>query len=129
MPVWRMAGKPTYLRLQCKYMERYYNDEKLTPHQRKIMRANNICVKPSGRAIAFNEENEHFNLLLKRTPVTPSLNVAIWRDQDVIVGQKAAMELWHIPCRHSRFSGTSLEANIMELEELLLLSNVFASHE
>ncbi len=39
------------------------------------------------------------------------------------------MGLWGIPCCRSRFSGTSLEADILELEELLSLSNVFVSHE
>ncbi len=57
MPVWRMTGKTTYLRPQCKYMEMYYNDKKSTPCLREIMRANNFCVKPSGRAIAFGKEN------------------------------------------------------------------------
>jgi hypothetical protein len=79
MPVWRMTGKTTYLHLQCKYMETYYYDKKLTLCQCKIMRANIFCVKLLGRAIAFNKENKHYNLLLKRTPVTPSLDVAIWR--------------------------------------------------
>ncbi len=74
-----MTGKTTYLCLQCKYMEMYYNDKKTTPCLCEIMRANNFCVKPLGRAIAFDKENEHYNLLLKRNPVTPCLDLAIWR--------------------------------------------------
>jgi hypothetical protein len=61
--------------------------------------------------------------------VTPCLDLAIWRSQHVMVRQKAATELWGIPCTHARVIGTSLEADILEREQLLLLSNVFVSHE
>ena len=39
------------------------------------------------------------------------------------------MKLWGIHCTCTRVIGTSLEADILELEQLLLLSNVFVSHE
>jgi hypothetical protein len=61
--------------------------------------------------------------------VTPCLDLAIGRSRHVMVGQKAATELWGIPRTCARFIGTSLEAVIRELEQLLLLSTVFVSHE
>jgi hypothetical protein len=42
------------------------------------MRANAFCVKQSGRPVAFDEENKNYNLMIKRAPVTPSLDLAIF---------------------------------------------------
>jgi hypothetical protein len=60
-------------------METFYNKQKVTPILREIMRANNLCVKSTGRAVAFDEQNKNYNLLLKRTPVTPSIDMAVAR--------------------------------------------------
>jgi hypothetical protein len=58
-------------------MELFYDETKTDPIFFEIMRVNNFCVKYSGRAVAFDNENEYYNMLLKETPVTPSIDVAI----------------------------------------------------
>ena len=93
LPVWKMLGKTTYLRLQCKYMETVYNDRKSPPIYQEIMRANVFCVKLSSSVVAFDEQNKNYNLCLKKTPTTLSLDVAIMRLHHVMMGEKAAKEL------------------------------------
>ncbi len=63
--IWKVFGKTTYLRLQCEFMETFYDARKLPVIYREIMRANAFCVKQSGTAVAFDEENEHYNAILK----------------------------------------------------------------
>jgi hypothetical protein len=50
-----MMNKTTYLRLQCEFMETFYNDDKMLPINREIMRANAFCVKGSGKSIAYDD--------------------------------------------------------------------------
>jgi hypothetical protein len=128
LPIWKMMNKTTYLRLQCEFMETFYNDDKMPPINREIMRANAFCVKASGKSVAFDEENEHYNCLLKRMPVTPRLDLAIMRSRHVMAGNKTAREMWGLP--RSRWKrGTSLVDDILDLESLLGLSGVFTSTE
>ena len=60
--IWKVFGKTTYLRLQCEFMEKFYDSAKLPPIYREIMRANAFCVKESGTAVAFDEENENLTV-------------------------------------------------------------------
>ena len=94
MRIWKIFGKPTYLKLQCEFMERAYNDDILPPVLREMMRANNLCVRSSGRSVAFDEQNEHQNLRIKKTHKSDSLELAIKRSRHVVMGAKAAIELW-----------------------------------
>jgi hypothetical protein len=87
------------MRLQCEYMEKFYDNDKVPPIYQEIMRANNFCVKSPGKTVAFDKENENYNLRLKRTPVTMSLDVAIMRSCHVMIGDKAAKEMWGVPMR------------------------------
>ncbi len=104
----------------------FYNDNRMTPANRETMRANAFCVKSSGWSVAFDEENEHYNCLLKRMPVTPSLDLAIMRSRHAIAGSKSAREMWGLP--HNRWKrGTSLDDDILDLESLLGVSGVFVS--
>jgi hypothetical protein len=41
---WKMAGKTTYLRLQCKHIEGLYGENGITPLKREIMRINKTVV-------------------------------------------------------------------------------------
>jgi hypothetical protein len=92
--IWKTFGKPTYLKLQCEFMERCYNNDILDPVHREIMRTNSFCVRSSGRAVAFDEENENQNLRIKKTPKTDSLELSVKRSRHVVIGTKAAVELW-----------------------------------
>jgi hypothetical protein len=58
LSIWKMSGKTTYMRLQCECMEKFYDNDKVPPIYREIMRANNFCVKSSDKALAFDKENE-----------------------------------------------------------------------
>ncbi len=78
IPVWKGFGKTMYLWLQCEFMETFYDPDKVLPIHWEIMRANAFCVKQSGRPVAFDEENKNYNLMIKRAPVTPSLDLAIF---------------------------------------------------
>jgi hypothetical protein len=60
------------------------------------MRANNFCVKNSGGAVAFDDENEYYNMLLKKTPVMLLIDVAINRSHHVMIAHKTAREMWVI---------------------------------
>jgi hypothetical protein len=127
--IWKVFGKTTYLRLQCEYMETFYDSRKLPVIYREIMRANAFCVKQSGTAVAFNEENEHYNAILKRSPVTPSLDLAIEHSRHVMVGDKAAKEVWGMPKSRDRIRGTSLEEDIIDLEIFLHACEIFVTHD
>jgi hypothetical protein len=50
-------------------------------------------MKSSGRGVAFDEQNEHYNLQLKKTPVAPSLDLAIAQLRHAFLGVKAAQGL------------------------------------
>jgi hypothetical protein len=97
LPVWKIYGKNNYMQFQCEYMEWFFDDEVLSPVCRGIMRANSFCVKSSGRGVAFDKQNEHYNLRLKNTPVAPLLDLAIVQSLHAILGVKAAKELWGLP--------------------------------
>jgi hypothetical protein len=58
LSIWKMSGKTTYMRLQCEYMEKFYDNGKVPPIYQEIMSANNFCVMSSGKAVAFDEENK-----------------------------------------------------------------------
>ena len=88
MPIWKMFGKNTYLRLQCEYLETFYDDKKVAPVYREIMRANSFCVKRSGASVAFDDEIENYNRSIKKTPATPSLNIAVVRSRHVMAGER-----------------------------------------
>lgn len=105
-------------------MELFYNDEHMPVANREIMHANAFCVKPSGRSVAFDEENEHYNCLLKQMPVTPLLDLAVMQSRHVIAGNKTAREMWGLS-QHRWKRGTSLEDDILDLESLLGVSGVF----
>ena len=66
-----------------------------------------FCVNLSSSVIPFDEQNENYNLCLKKTPTTSSLDVAIMRLRHVMVGNKAAKELWGI-----RKQGKQVEQNL-----------------
>jgi hypothetical protein len=93
MSIWKLIGKTTYLCLQCEYLETFYNDDKVPPVYREIMRANAFCVKRSGTSIAFDDENENYNRIIKKTPVSPSLAVAVVRSRHVMISEKANTEV------------------------------------
>jgi hypothetical protein len=128
MPVWKVLGKTTYLRLQCKYMEMFYSDKKVPSIYQEFMRANVFCVKLSSRVVVFDEQNENYNLCLKQTPTTSSLDVAIMWSRHVMAGDKAAKELRGVPTRRDRTRGTSLADDTLELEGVLFAANVFVRH-
>jgi hypothetical protein len=133
LPIWKTFGKNNYLKIQCEFMERCYDDILFPPIYREIMRANNLCVKPSGHAVAFDEQNENMNLRLKRCPKVDSLDLAIRRSRHLIVGGKAAKELWGDRKRKKittdRIRGNTLEDDIALLEQLLVRCNIFMTHE
>jgi hypothetical protein len=81
------------MRLQGEYTGKFYDNDKVHLIYQEIMRANNFCVKSSGKTVAFDEENKNYNLQIKCTPVTMSLDVAIMRSHHVIIGDKAAKEM------------------------------------
>jgi hypothetical protein len=59
-----MHQKTTYLRLQCDFMETFYDKAKVPAHIREIIRANNFCVKASSKVVAFDFQNKNYNLYL-----------------------------------------------------------------
>lgn len=127
MSIWKMLAKITYLKLQCEYIKNFY-DGKVPSIYREIKRANAFCVKPSRSAIAFDEEIENYNNLLKKTPSTPSLDVKVIKSHHVMAGDKAGKKMWGIPNRRSLIRGTSLEDDILELEVLMHSASIFISH-
>jgi hypothetical protein len=133
LPIWKTFGKTNYLKIQCEFMERCYDDKLLPPIYREIMRANNFCVKSSGHAVAFDEQNENMNLRIKRCPKADSLDMAIRRSRHLIVGGKGAKELWGDRKRKNTTTdsirGNSLEDDVALLEQLLLRSNIFMTHD
>jgi hypothetical protein len=116
LPIWKMTGKSTYFRLQCEFMELFYEETKTEPIFCEIMRANNFCVQYSGKAVAYDDENEYYNMLLKKTPGMPLIDIAITRSHNVMIAHKAAREMWGNPiiCKNAR--GASLEHNIIKIE-------------
>jgi hypothetical protein len=127
LPIWKMMGKNIYMRLQCEYMETFYDDKKVPGVYREIMRANSFCTKPSGATVAFDEENEHYNRMLKQMPVAPTLEGAVMRSRHVVLANKAAKEMWGLP--KSRWKrGTSLTDDIFDIEGMLATCGVFSSY-
>ncbi len=74
-------------------MELFYDESKVSAYIREIMRANSFCVKASTKAVAFDFENENYNLYLKRTPIALTLDLAIIRSHHVMCGMKARIEM------------------------------------
>jgi hypothetical protein len=60
--MWKMSGKTTYMRQQCEYMEKFYDNDNVPLIYPEIMRANNFCVKSSGKAVAFDKEIKNYSL-------------------------------------------------------------------
>jgi hypothetical protein len=118
-------GKSIYFRLLCEFMELFYDETKINPNFCEIMRANNFCVKYSGRAVAFDDENKYCNMLLKKTPVTPSIDVAVTRSCHVMIAHKAAREMWGNPIIRKNIRGTSLEHGIIEIECVISSCEIF----
>ncbi len=112
LPIWKMTGKSTYFRLQCEFLELFYDETKTNSFFCEIMSANNFCVKYSGIAVAFDNENDYYNMLLKKTPVMPSIDVAVTRSRHVMIAHKAARELWGNTIHCKIISRTSLEHDI-----------------
>ncbi len=66
MVYWWHQRKREYLRIQTEYDETYYNNDKVDPYTRDIMRRNSIWVMSnSKRGIAVENVNELYNLYLK----------------------------------------------------------------
>ena len=57
LSAWHMNKKSTYLRLQCDYMELFYDESKVSDYIREIMRVNCFCIKASTKAVAFDFDN------------------------------------------------------------------------
>jgi hypothetical protein len=129
LPIWKMNSNYTYFRLQCEYMETYYNVEWVSPFLRETMRANTFCVNRSGHAVAFDEQNESYDLLLKRTPPTSSIDIVVARSRHVIVADKAAKELWGLTRPRASIRGSSLEDDIIMIETILCRFDIFNNHE
>jgi hypothetical protein len=127
LPIWKMMGKSMYFRLQREFMELFYDETKTNPIFCEIMRENNFCVKSSGRLVAFDDKNK-YNMLLKKTPVTPSIDVAVTRSHHVMIAHKAARELWGDPIFHNNIRGTSLEHNIIKKERVIGSCEIFELH-
>jgi hypothetical protein len=67
-------------------------------------------------------------MLLKKTPVTPSIDVAITRSHHVVIAHKAARELWGDTIHHNNIKGTLLEHDIIEIESVIGSCEVFELH-
>jgi hypothetical protein len=110
-------------------MEIFYDKQKVTPVLHEIMRANTLCVKSTGRAVPFGKGNKNYNPMLKRTPVTPLIDVAIARSRHVMIAAKAVKEMWGLPSTRGNIRGTSLEDNIIELEHVLSSCDIFVTSD
>jgi hypothetical protein len=122
--------KTTYMKCQCKYMERCYDDGKLPPIYHEIMCTNSFYVKASGRAVAFDVQNKNYNLLLKNIPISPSLDLSIMGSRHVMVGDKSSKEMWGLPRqRNGMIRGTLLETDILELESIIISCRIFVTHD
>jgi hypothetical protein len=111
-------------------MERSYNGTILLPVLHEIMHANAFCVKATGGAVAFDEQNEYYNLRLKKTPVTPLLDLAIMRLHHAMVGDKAAKEMWGLTGQCSgTIRGRVLESEISKFECVLNSCCIFVDHK
>ncbi len=58
-----------------------------------------------------------------------TLDVAIIRSRHVMIGDKAAEEMWGVPKRQGKIRGILLEDDILELEGVMHLCLIFVSHE
>ena len=131
LSAWHMNKKSTYLRLQCDYMELFYDESKVSDYIREIMRVNCFCVKASTKAVAFDFENENYNLYLKQTPIASRLDLAILRSRHVMCGMKARIEM----AGSNRYRkkqlarGASEEEDVIMLEALLTKCLVFTTHQ
>jgi hypothetical protein len=67
-------------------MESFYDKAKVLAHICEIMHANIFCVKASSKAVAFEFQNENYNLYLKQTPVALSIDLSIMRLHHVMCG-------------------------------------------
>ncbi len=126
-----MSGKTMYLCLQYDYMERFYDKAKVPAYIHEIMRANNFCVKALSKVVAFDFRNKNYNLYLKRTPVSPSLELLIMRSRHVMCGMKAKIEMEGLPeyCSKKLSCGVSEEDEVMMLEGILAKCLVFTNHQ
>ena len=126
---WKMCGKHTYLQEQCEQIENVYDDTKLSPVLREIMRSNSISVySDSKKGMAHDESNEMYNLFLKKAPASQSLSVACERSRHIMIERKCAAEVWgqHVP----EPTGTTSEASdVAFFEEILGRCNVFCQHD
>jgi hypothetical protein len=127
---WKMCDKKTYLLLQCKYCETWYNDNVIHPVDWETMRLNNFCVNSSGNAISFDEANKNYNMYLKAAPATPYLQNAIDCSRHKMLAMRCAKEVWGSPVRRKNkiFSGTSEDSDVHVLESILGTAAVMSSH-
>ncbi len=77
----------------------------------------------------MTKKMKNYNLQLKRTPAKMSLDVAIVRSHHVMIGDKAAKEMWGVPKRLGKIRGTLLEDDSFELEGVMHLCLIFVSHK
>ena len=110
MPIWKMFGKNTYLKLklQYEYIEKMYNNKRVSAVTREIiMRVNGFCVLQSGLAVAFDKQVENYNRILKQAPPTTALDVAVMRSWHAIIGEKAVHEMCGLARTGKNIRGTS----------------------
>ena len=112
-------------------MELFYDKSKVSAYIREIMRANNFCVKASTKAVAFDFENENYNLYLKRTPLASMLDLSIIRSHHVMCGIKAQIKMSALSQYRKKqlARGASEEDDVIMLEALLTKCLVFTMHQ
>jgi hypothetical protein len=95
-----------------------------------VKHANNFCVKALSKVVAFDFQNENYNLYLKQTPVAPSLDLSIIRSGHVMCGVKARIEMEGLKCQRTQqlSRGASEEDNVFMLEGILAKCLIFDNH-
>ena len=123
--------KTRYFCLQCYFIETFYDESKVSAYICEIMRANNFCVKASKKAVAFDFEDENYNLYLKRTPIALTLDLSIMRSRHVMCKMKAQIEMevisWY--CKKQLARGALEEDDVIMLEVILAKCLVFTKHQ
>lgn len=131
MIYWWHQKKREYLRIQAEYVETFYNNDKVDPYTREIMRRNSIWVMSnSKRGIAVDNVNEIYNYYLKTPVPTTSLGTTCERSRHVITGRRCNNDLWGVQeVNPSRARNKAAVFNAVERTEIVLhRSGVFASH-
>ena len=129
--IWKLCGKTTYLRLQCKQIEKLYDDQTCLPFEREMMRLNRICVlSKSKKGVAYDFVNELYNLWLKASPPTPWIETAVARSRHCIIGKHCANHVFNNKERKRGevFERTQEHSKLM-IECLLTTADIFCSHD